>query len=295
MHLFERECSIQRRYQKIVEETPSPFLDEDLRQRMGEAAVAAARAVDYVGAGTVEFIVSDAGEFFFMEMNTRLQVEHPVTEMVTGVDLVAWQLAVAAGEPLPAEADRLEQNGHAIETRIYAENPDQDFLPSVGRVTRFDTPDADGVRIDSGIVAGDTITIHYDPMVAKLCVHASDRPAAIRRLRTALAQTMVAGPTTNLALLRRIAAHPAFAAGAIDTRYIDTHLDELLAPDDEPPRDRMMAAAARILLDRERETRHMAQPSPWDRTDGWQANGLGGSRVLLASGGREPVSLVARG
>ncbi len=295
VHLFERECSIQRRYQKIVEETPSPFLDEDLRRRMGDAAVAAARAVDYVNAGTVEFIVSDQGEFYFMEMNTRLQVEHPVTEMVTGVDLVEWQLAVASGEALPREADTLTQQGHAIETRIYAENPDQDFLPSVGRVERFDTPAFDGVRTDTGIVSGDTITIHYDPMVAKLCVHAPDRPTAIRRLRAALANTVVAGPTTNLALLRRIAAHPAFAAGEIDTRYIDNHLDALLASDDDPPVDARIAAAARVLLDRERIACDLAEPSPWDRADGWQANGLGGSRLLLASAGHEPVSVIARG
>src|SRR5690606_7996712 len=199
VHLFERECSIQRRYQKIIEETPSPFLREDTRRAMGEAAVAAARAVKYVNAGTVECIVGADQTFYFMEMNTRLQVEHPVTELTTGLDLVEWQLRVAAGEALPLTQQAITRRGHAIEARLYAEKPREDFLPSVGTLTAFVTPaTSNNFRLDTGVESGDEITIHYDPMIAKLVVWDNDRAAAIARLRETLNQTAVFGLTTNL-------------------------------------------------------------------------------------------------
>jgi 3-methylcrotonyl-CoA carboxylase alpha subunit len=226
VHLFERECSIQRRHQKIVEEAPSTALMPKLRDRMTAAAVAAARAAGYLNAGTVEFLLDEDGSFYFMEMNTRLQVEHPVTECVTGVDLVEWQLRVAVGEPLPVEQADLTWRGHAIEVRVYAENPFNDFLPSTGRIGRFVHPTrALDFRLDSGVEDGDMVDIHYDPMIAKLIVWAEDRPAAITALRRALARTMIMGPDTNLPLLRRIAAHADFEAGEMDTAYLDRNID----------------------------------------------------------------------
>ena len=203
--LFERDCSIQRRHQKVIEEAPAPGLDEAQRRAMGEAAIAAARAVGYVGAGTVEFIAED-GRFFFMEMNTRLQVEHPVTEAITGQDLVEWQFRVAAGEPLPLRQEELRIQGHAIEARIYAEDPSRDFLPSTGTLAHLRQPrEGGGVRVDTGVRQGDAITPNYDPMIAKLIVHGEDRAAAAQRLAAALAEYEVVGVRTNLALLRALA------------------------------------------------------------------------------------------
>jgi 3-methylcrotonyl-CoA carboxylase alpha subunit len=227
--LFERDCSIQRRHQKVLEEAPAPGMDPARRRAMGEAAVAAARAVGYVGAGTVEFI-AEGDAFYFMEMNTRLQVEHPVTEMVTGLDLVEWQLRVAAGEPLPLGEDRLGLRGHAIEARVYAEDPARDFLPAVGTLSHLRQPrEVPGrVRVDTGVVQGDQITPNYDPMIAKLIVWGEDRPAAVRRLVAALAEYEVVGLTTNLGLLRAIAGHPAFAAAELDTGFIGRHAADLL-------------------------------------------------------------------
>ncbi len=266
VHLFERECSLQRRYQKIVEESPSPFLDEGLRRRMGEAAIAAARAVAYTNAGTVEFLVAPNGEFFFMEMNTRLQVEHPVTELVTGLDLVEWQLRVAAGEPLPLPQDRLRQAGHAIEVRLYAENTEQDFLPATGRISRFLHPVADDVRVDSGVADGDTIGPLYDPMIAKLCVYGSDRAAAAMRLREVLGATVVFGLTTNLPLLRAVAAHDDFASGATDTGWIEREIEALRAWPG-PPDEVALAAAAHGVRDANAASTAVARPhdpgSPW--------------------------------
>ncbi|HET7177001.1 MAG TPA: acetyl-CoA carboxylase biotin carboxylase subunit, partial [Gammaproteobacteria bacterium] len=213
VHLFERECSLQRRFQKVVEETPSPFLDAAMRRKMGEAAVAAAKAVNYVNAGTIEFIVGRDKSFYFMEMNTRLQVEHPITEETTGVDLVEWQLIVAAGGKLPLSQDQIKQKGHAIEVRLYAENADKGFLPAPGRVDVFAPAEGAQVRVDTGVRSGDEIGIFYDPMIAKLTVRGKDRAEAIGHLRAALAQTAVFGLTTNLPLLRGIARHPEFAAG----------------------------------------------------------------------------------
>ncbi len=279
VHLFERDCSIQRRHQKIIEEAPAPGLDDDLREQMGSAAVAAARAIGYVGAGTVEFIMDADGGFYFMEMNTRLQVEHPVTEMVTGQDLVAWQLAVAAGESLPCRQEDLELDGHAIEARIYAEDPAREFLPATGTIRHLRTPIEDEfTRIDTGIREGDAISIHYDPMIAKLIVHDRDRAAACRRLRHALADYLVVGPVTNIAFLGRIAANPAFAAGGVHTGFVDEHRDALF-PAAAPPDDRILAAAALCeLLTVDRSAREHAATapdpwSPWHLSDGWRANG----------------------
>ncbi len=243
VHLFERDCSIQRRHQKIVEEAPAPGLTGAGRTAMAEAAVAAARAIGYQNAGTVEFIAED-DRFYFMEMNTRLQVEHPVTEMITGQDLVEWQLKVAAGEPLPCRQEELGVDGHAIEVRIYAEDPERDFLPATGILRHLATPpESPHVRIESGVRQGDEVGIHYDPMLAKLIVWDRDRAGALRRLRTALAGYEVVGLATNLELLAAIAAHPAFAAGALDTGFIERHRAELLPPPTPAP-DRVLAIAA---------------------------------------------------
>ena len=212
VHLFERDCSVQRRHQKVLEEAPAPTMSAARRRQMCSAAVAAARAVGYVNAGTVEFIVDEAGNFYFMEMNTRLQVEHAVTEMITGLDLVEWQLRVAAGEPLPLTQKQLAITGHAIEARIYAEDPERGFLPAAGRIAHLRFPQASAqVRVDTGVQEGDEVGVHYDPMIAKLICWDVDRPAALRRLRAALAECEVAGPATNLPLLSAVSAHPAFA------------------------------------------------------------------------------------
>jgi 3-methylcrotonyl-CoA carboxylase alpha subunit len=241
-------------------------VDEALRQRMGQAAVAAARAVGYQNAGTVEFIVAPDGSFHFMEMNTRLQVEHPVTELVTGLDLVEWQLRVAAGEPLPAAQDDLRQSGHAFEVRIYAEDPDNDFLPATGRIRRFIHPLGDGVRVDTGVGDGDLIGPDYDPMIAKLCVHAEDRADAVMALRAALSQTLVSGLTTNLPLLRAVAAHHDFAAGALDTGWIERELDALKAWPGAPTGAAIIAAAEAVAARWSAETRALRPHdagSPW--------------------------------
>ncbi len=221
LYLNERDCSIQRRHQKVLEEAPAPGMTAERRAQMGQAAVAAAKAVGYVGAGTVEFIADESGTFFFMEMNTRLQVEHPVTEMITGLDLVELQLRVAQGETLPLTQAQVPVNGHAIEARVYAEDPDKDFLPSVGRLQHLRFPAAtDHVRVDTGVRAGDEISIHYDPMIAKLIVWDRDRAAALRRLATALAECQALGPATNIAFLHAVAVHPAYGKGEVDTGFI---------------------------------------------------------------------------
>jgi 3-methylcrotonyl-CoA carboxylase alpha subunit len=221
VYLFERDCSVQRRHQKVLEEAPAPDMPPARRAAMGKAAVDAARAVGYVGAGTVEFIVNQDGTFYFMEMNTRLQVEHPVTEMITGVDLVEWQLRVAAGEPLPLAQDQLRIGGHAIEARIYAEDPDRGFLPSIGTLAHLVAPATSAVvRVDTGVRAGDAITPYYDPMIAKLIVHGEDRAMALRRLDAALAGWEIVGVATNVAFLRRLASHAAFATAKLDTGLI---------------------------------------------------------------------------
>ncbi len=292
IHLNERECSAQRRYQKVLEESPSPFLTPELRAAMGAAAVQAARAIDYANAGTVEFIVAPSGEFYFMEINTRLQVEHPVTEMTTGLDLVEWQLRIAAGEPLPLAQADVPQLGHAIEVRLYAEDPAAGFLPGSGKLERLRLPaENDHVRIDSGVVEGDTVSIFYDPMIAKLIVRDATREMALARMREALAQCAVAGPKSNIAFLERLVRHPAIVGATIDTGCLDRHLEEFLPDADAPlPREALLAAATARLLLQEREAREVAvrsgdPGSPWAVADGWR----------LGHGGKRRVAFIHRG
>ena len=303
IHLNERECSAQRRYQKVLEESPSAFLTPDLRAHMGAAAVQAAHAIDYANAGTVEFIVGADGGFYFMEINTRLQVEHPVTEEVTGLDLVEWQLRIAAGEPLPLAQDAIVQRGHAIEVRLYAEDPDAGFLPGSGTLQTLRLPDASRhVRIDSGVVEGDTVTIFYDPMIAKLIVWDEDRPRALARLRDALAQCEIVGPKSNIGFLERLVRHPAIVDGSIDTGYLDRHLDEFLAPATADTA-LLLAAATTHLIAQERAARSTAAASndpgsPWALADGWRL-GHGSARRIaftrVQAGGESRIELVAHG
>lgn len=271
VHLYERECTLQRRFQKVLEETPSPFLDEATRKKMGEAAVAAARAVRYVNAGTIEFIVAADRSFHFMEMNTRLQVEHPITEATTGIDLVEWQLRVAAGETLPLTQDQIKPHGHAIEVRVYAENADNGFLPVTGRIEAFETPRDDFVRVDTGVRSGDEITIYYDPLVAKLTVTGEHRRAAIGKLQWMLARTAVFGLITNLPLLRSIARHPDFIAGRFDTGFIEHDLKTLLA---------RPAATSSALASAVANALANADSGPWQR-DGWQLGGIRGREFVV--------------
>ncbi len=271
LHLFERECSVQRRYQKIIEESPSPFIDEAKRAAMTAAAVRAARAVGYVNAGTIEFIVDSDGSHYFMEMNTRLQVEHPVTEAVTGLDLVEWQLRVAAGERLPLAQPDIPRRGHAIEARLYSEDPRRGFLPSIGRIERFAHPAEDNEwRVDTGVADGDAITVHYDPMIAKVIAFGSDRAQALSNLRMRLDRTAIFGVANNLPLLRAIAAHPEFAAGDVDTGFVDR---EIAALTQEPllPPEALLLACVLALEDRKPAMERNA--SPWGQGDGWRAGG----------------------
>ncbi len=281
VHLYERECSSQRRHQKIIEESPSPLLNETTRANMGTAAVAAAKAVGYVNAGTVEFIVTTEGTFYFLEMNTRLQVEHPVTEMVTGLDLVKLQFQVAAGEPLPFTQADVQQRGHAIECRLYAEDAANNFLPAVGPLLRFIPPDGPGIRVDAGVQSGDVISIHYDPMIAKIIVHDVDRAAAIQRMKNALAQTVALGTITNREFLMALLAHPAFAAGEVDTHFVDAHLDELLPTPSPLPDVALIAAALGDFLRVDTPARSPTATgysdgdlySPWSVADGFRLGG----------------------
>ena len=300
VHLNERECSAQRRYQKVVEESPSPFLTPPLRERMGAAAIAAAKAIDYVNAGTVEFIVSPEGDFYFMEINTRLQVEHPVTELVTGLDLVEWQLRIAAGEPLPLRQDQVGHRGHAIEVRLYAEDPAQGFLPGSGRLETLRLPAASPhVRVDTGVVEGDTVTIFYDPMIAKLICWDLDRPRALARLREALADCEVVGPKSNIDFLEKLVRHPRVVEGSIHAAYLDAHLDEVLPADEPLPDAHLAVAAAAALLHDEAATRDEAASSgdphsPWAIGDGWRL-GHAGERLLCFTYRNERIELHARG
>ncbi len=252
VHLFERECSIQRRHQKLVEEAPSPLLTPAERERMGRAAVRAARAVDYLGAGTVEFLHA-GGEFFFLEMNTRLQVEHPVTESITGIDLVEWQLRVASGEALPLRQEEIPLRGHAIECRITSESPFDGFLPATGTVAALELPGGPGVRWDGGIAVGSRIGLHYDPLLGKLVGWGRDRAAAVRRMGRALGELAIGGVATSVPLLRRIMEEGDFRAGRLTTAYLEEH-PELLADDLSPGELDAFIAAAALLEDRRRRT-----------------------------------------
>ena len=291
VHLFERDCSLQRRHQKIVEEAPAPGMTEGLRARMGAAAVEAARAVGYVGAGTVEFLVDggplgDATGFYFLEMNTRLQVEHPVTEEVTGTDLVEWQFRVAAGETLPRTQDELRLQGHAVEARLYAEDPDRRFLPSAGPLHALRWPE--GVRIDTGVRAGDAVTPFYDPMIAKIVAKGATREAAMARLRAALAETVVAGPKTNLAFLHALLGDAGILAGEMDTALVDRGGGFSEVPGLDRTAVRLGAEA--LLRDRQaaiearRERIANDDASPWSAADGFALGGTRGQRVVVEAG-----------
>jgi 3-methylcrotonyl-CoA carboxylase alpha subunit len=293
VHLFERDCSLQRRHQKVVEEAPAPGLEPAMRAAMGDAAVRAARAIDYRGAGTVEFIVdvSDGianAPFYFMEMNTRLQVEHPVTEAVTGLDLVEWQLRVAAGEPLPRLQDQLTIEGHAIEVRVYAEDPSRRYLPQTGRLVRWRPPAAsDHVRVDSGVAEHDLVSHHYDPMLAKLIVHGSDRDEALHHLGRALDCFEVAGPRTNLPLLAAVAAHPAFVAADLDTGFLDQHAGELIEEPGALPSDLLCLMVAGLIEARASGSgRSQASDpwSPWSTPDTFRLNEDGFDVIHLRNG-----------
>ena len=287
VYLFERDCSVQRRHQKVTEEAPAPGMTVKRRRQMGEAAVAAARAVNYSGAGTVEFIVDDA-EFYFMEMNTRLQVEHPVTEMITGLDLVEWQLRVASGEPLPLKQSELSITGHAIEARIYAEDPARDFLPSIGKLVHLVTPAAtDDVRIDTGVRQGDEITPFYDPMIAKLIVHAATRADAIDRMRAALAQYQIVGVRTNVEFLGRLMRAPSFVEAKLDTALIERERDHLFAPRGEAAPFMWEMAAQALSQSQRGEGRTSSasgRPSPWDDRSGWALGERGDRRLRFLEG-----------
>ncbi|MEL6234783.1 MAG: acetyl/propionyl/methylcrotonyl-CoA carboxylase subunit alpha [Pseudomonadota bacterium] len=296
VHLFERDCSLQRRHQKVIEEAPAPGMTPEMRAAMGAAAVEAARAIGYAGAGTVEFIADGSqglreNGFWFMEMNTRLQVEHPVTEAITGLDLVALQLRVAAGEPLPFAQEDLSIDGHAFEARIYAEDVPRGFLPSTGRLSHLQTPEASAfrhgpLRIDSGVRAGDEITPYYDPMIAKLIAHGPDRTAALARLAAGLAEMRIAGSVTNLAFLRALTAHEGFAVGEVDTGLIGRDLDALSADPTPSAQSIALAAIAGLGL-----LSHRSGPDPWDRLMGWRAWTEAAHHIRLDQGS---VSLTCR-
>ena len=292
VHLFERDCSIQRRHQKLIEEAPAPGLDPATRAEMGAAAVRAAQAIGYVGAGTVEFLLAPDGAFYFMEMNTRLQVEHPVTEMITGHDLVDWQLRVAAGAPLPVTQNDLAIQGHAIEARVYAEDPARDFMPASGTLAAVRTPpETPYVRVDSGVRTGDHVPIHYDSMLAKLIVWGESRAEARRRLRAALDRFHVVGLANNLAFLRAVTAHSAFAEGAVDTGFVAAQRDSLRSPPTPAPEAALAAAVLAELSRFEAEARARAAAagvpgSPWFAADSFRLNGAGHQIVQLQDAGQ---------
>ena len=293
VYLFERDCSVQRRHQKVLEEAPAPGMTAERRAAMGKAAVDAAKAVGYVGAGTVEFIANQDGSFYFMEMNTRLQVEHPVTEMITGLDLVEWQLKVAAGEPLPLAQEQLAIRGHALEARIYAEDPDKGFLPSTGRLVHLAPPaESLHVRIDTGVEQGDEISPFYDPMIAKLIVWDDTRERALARMLQSLADYRVVGVANNVGFLSRLVACPAFAGADLDTGLIERERDFLFpASGDIPYEAWVLAALAELLRSRNAADGAAARSrdphSPWHLRDGWRANGDGRRDIVLRHGETE--------
>ncbi|MBF8740849.1 acetyl/propionyl/methylcrotonyl-CoA carboxylase subunit alpha [Pseudomonas guariconensis] len=288
LYLNERDCSIQRRHQKVVEEAPAPGLSTELRKAMGEAAVRAAQAIGYVGAGTVEFLLDARGEFFFMEMNTRLQVEHPVTEAITGLDLVAWQIRVACGEPLPITQDQVPLVGHAIEVRLYAEDPANEFLPATGTLALYrESAPGEGRRVDSGVSEGDGVSPFYDPMLGKLIAWGQDREQARLRLLAMLDEFAIGGLKTNIAFLRRILAHPAFAAAELDTGFIPRYQAELLPAPNALPATFWQAAAEAWLQGSPAHQRHDDPASPWARRDGLRLGLAAHSSLHLASGGQD--------
>lgn len=276
VYLFERDCSVQRRHQKVIEEAPAPGMTEDLRKQMGEAAIKAAKAINYVGAGTVEFLLDADGSFYFMEMNTRLQVEHPVTEMITGQDLVAWQLQVANGETLPLTQEQLRINGHAFEARVYAEDPDNDFLPATGTLSFLQPPaESRHVRVDTGVLQGDEVSVYYDPMIAKLIVWDVDREKALFRLATALKEYRVNGLTTNLSFLYNLARSPSFGKADLDTGFIEKHRDELFFDEITDVSEQLPLMVLSLLLHKQQLHRHentFDNASPWLSSNTWRMN-----------------------
>jgi acetyl/propionyl-CoA carboxylase alpha subunit len=266
LHLFERDCSIQRRHQKVVEESPAPRYSDELRRRMAQAAIAAARGVDYRNAGTVEFIVTPDGEFYFLEMNTRLQVEHPVTEQVLGIDLVRAQIEVASGAPMPWTQGQLQQRGHAIEVRVYAEDPDDRFLPQSGTIAFYAEPAGPGVRVDGGVMQGSEIGVKFDPMLAKLICFADDREHCIDRLDRALRDYVILGTKTNVSWLRRVITHPAFREGLVSTRFLEEHPMTSTMPEVVPA---IAAALASSKHETERVASEARLPSVWDSLGAW--------------------------
>lgn len=283
VYLFERDCSIQRRHQKVVEEAPAPGMDPAIRARMGEAAVAAAKAIGYVGAGTVEFLLDTDGSFYFMEMNTRLQVEHPVTEKITGQDLVEWQLRVASGEKLPLTQEQLTINGHAIEVRLYAEDPAKGFLPQTGTLAHLRFPEqGEHVRVDTGVRSGDAISIFYDPMIAKLIVWDKDRDSAVRRLEKALAETEVAGLNANVPFLSAVAGHPGFLAADLDTRFIERYEADLLPASTAPDAATLALFSLGLTL-----ARRSSGSDPWDAVGGFLLNLPATDRIEWQEAGEE--------
>ena len=290
LYLFERDCSIQRRHQKVIEEAPAPDMDPARRKQMGEAAVAAAQAIGYVGAGTVEFIANQDGTFYFMEMNTRLQVEHPVTEMITGQDLVEWQLVVAAGGKMPLAQDQLSINGHAVEVRLYAEDPNRNFLPSTGTLVHLRLPTENRhVRVDTGVREGDTVTPFYDPMIAKVIVHDRDRTSAMRRMAALMGETEVVGVTTNAVLLKALCSHPAFVGGEVDTGFIERHRAELFAKAGTAD-DRAFAVATLARIAEWTSTSN----DPWDQKNGFRLLDTGHDEVRWKDGERDVAVIVRR-
>jgi 3-methylcrotonyl-CoA carboxylase alpha subunit len=299
VYLFERDCSVQRRHQKVLEEAPAPNMPPERRAAMGKAAVDAARAVGYVGAGTVEFIANQDGTFYFMEMNTRLQVEHPVTEMITGLDLVEWQLKVGAGEALPLRQEQLAIRGHALEARIYAEDPDKGFLPSVGRLIHLAPPaETLNVRVDTGVEQDDEISPHYDPMIAKLIVWDETRERALARMLQALADYRVVGVSNNIGFLSRLVACPAFAQADLDTGLIERERTFLFPEMTEPPAEAwLVAALGELIRDQQyaaAEASASPDPhSPWHARDGWRVNGIARREIKLRAGDVEKVVTAA--
>jgi len=278
VYLFERDCSVQRRHQKVIEEAPAPGMNESLRAQMGEAALTAAQAINYQGAGTVEFLLDTDGSFYFMEMNTRLQVEHPVTEYITDQDLVEWQLRVAAGEQLPLQQDQLRINGHAFEARIYAEDPDNDFLPATGVLHYLQAPEeSEHVRVDTGVRQGDEVSVYYDPMIAKLIVWDENRDKALARMRKALQEYRISGLTTNLDFLYNLANAQAFRDADIDTGFIEKHHGEIFHDDDKALEHELPLAALFVMLQQQQQAQQQASTSgdansPWHGSGNWRLN-----------------------
>ena len=286
VHLFERDCSAQRRHQKVVEEAPAPGLTDDIRDGLFSASVAAAKAVDYVGAGTVEFLLGPDGGFWFMEMNTRLQVEHPVTEQISGIDLVEWQLRIAAGEEVPVAQDAINARGHSIEVRLYAEDPANGFAPGFGSLAHLDMPaDTQCVRVDTGVRQGDEVTVHYDPMIAKIITTGADRDGACEAMYAALGAVQVAGPATNEQFLKAIVDHAEFRSGGFDTGFIARHLEQL-APAPEPPPAEIVTLAALAELSRPAVSKY---PSPWAQPIGWRLGGASRKRITVLVGEKRVI------